>query len=270
MKSILAVALLSYKEGIRQKLLYSTVLFAILMCFGAVLVSGLFLRDISKIILDFCLTAVNIGGLLVPFFLAIHLLSRDIERKSIVTILAQPLARHSYIIGKFLGISYLTATVMAILTVTTFISVWMGIALYGEKFFTSFALLPVLSSILLSWLGILVLNAMVVLWCTVTTSSFLATLLTFFTYIIGHSIDDVVRFLSIENSKMIIALPVRKVIEFCQYIFPNLSAFDFKNQAAHGLSIPASEFLFVTVYAIAYICIILSLAILFFRKRDIA
>ena len=67
LNNIVAVALLSYKEGLKQRLLYGIMLFALVMMLASVLLSGLYMRDIAKITLDFCLAAISIGGLLVPF-----------------------------------------------------------------------------------------------------------------------------------------------------------------------------------------------------------
>lgn len=70
MKNITAVSLISFKEGLRNRVLYGVVLMALIMMVFAILISGFFMRDISKVMLDFCLATVNIGGLLVPFFWA--------------------------------------------------------------------------------------------------------------------------------------------------------------------------------------------------------
>ena len=116
----------------------------------------------------------------------------------------------------------------------------------------------------------MVLNALVVLWCSITTSSFIATLLVLFTYLIGHTIDDVVRFLSAEINltQAQVSETVRYAVQVSQYIFPNLSAFDIKLQAAHGLLIPAAESFFLAVYGLTYLCAALSLSVLIFSRRD--
>lgn len=270
MKTCFAIAFLSFKEGLRQRLLYGVIIFSLLIMFFAVIVSGLFMRDISKIILDFCLSAINIGGLLVPFFLAIDLLSKDIERKTVFVILARPISRAQYIIGKFIGILLLTSIVMFILSCTTLVSIWCGKLLYADHFFENLSVVAIVLSIVSSWLGIIVLNALVVLWCSVTTSSFLATLLTLFTYFIGQSIDDVVRFLSVETPGVVISESLRYTMSGVQYLFPNLSVFDLKLQAAHGLIPPASELFFVFLYGATYTTAVLALAVIVFQRRDLA
>lgn len=272
MNSICAIALLSYKEGLKHRVLYGMVLFALILMAFAVLISGLFLRDISKVILDLCLSAVNVGGLLIPFFLAVHLLARDIEKRTIFTILSKPVSRSTYIVGKYFGIVLLTGTVMAILAGVTFLAVWSGQLVYGDRFFAEFSLQAVMLSLALSFVGLMVLNALVVLWCSITTSAFLATILTLFTYVIGHTIDDVVRFLSAEASRSgaQIADTVRHSVRFAQYLFPNLSAFDIKLQAAHGIVIPTGDAAFLVIYGIAYIAALLSLSVIIFSRRDFA
>ena len=270
MRICFAIAFLSFKEGLRQRLLYGVMIFSLLIMVMSVLVSGLFMRDISKIILDFCLSAINIGGLLVPFFLAIDLLSKDIERKTVFVILARPVSRAQYIIGKFSGIVLLTSIVMSVLACSTLISVWCGKLLYPSHFFENFSVFPVIVAIFYSWLGIVVLNALVVLWCAITTSSFLATLLTLFTYLIGQSIDDVVRFLSIKTPGVSFSESLRWTIRGIKYLFPNLSVFDLKLQAAHGLILPADELSFIFLYGVAYSSAVLALAVIIFLRRDLA
>jgi len=268
--NILAITLLSFKEGLRQKVLYGVVIFALLVMIFSVLVSGLFLREISKVTIDFCLSAVNIGGLLVPFFLAVDLLAKDIERRTIYSILARSISRGEYIVGKFAGLTLLTGTIMGILTCAALIAVWSSKQLYGEVYFRTLSWSAVLIAIGISYLGMMVLIAMVVLWCSVATSSFLATLLTLFTYVIGQTVEDVVRFISVKTPGIEISPVLQKTVHLAQYIFPDLAAFDLKLRAAHGLSIPTGELVFLFFYAMGYTTVILSLSILIFRRRDLA
>lgn len=272
MKNIIAISRISFKEGLRHRVLYGVVIFALILMAFAILISGLFMRDIAKVILDLCLSAINVGGLLIPFFLAISLLARDIERRTIFTILARPVSRNQYILGKYFGIVLLTGSVMAVLSFATVLSVSLGKFIYGAQFFTGFSLSAVLIGILLSFLGMMVLNAIVVLWCTITTSAFIATLLTLFTYLIGHTIDDVVRFLAYEInlSDIEVSRSVEVTTNIAQYIFPNLSAFDIKLQAAHGILVPFSDVGFLFLYAVGYIAIVLSISSLIFSRRDLA
>ncbi|SEA64793.1 ABC-type transport system involved in multi-copper enzyme maturation, permease component [Desulfuromusa kysingii] len=270
MRGVYAVALLSFKEGLRHRVLYGVLLAALLLMGCTVLVSGFFLRDISKVILDFCMATVTLGGLTIPFFLAIHLLAKDIERRTIFTLLTRPISRGQYLIGKFFGLFLITGLIMLLLTGGVWLCLWGGEFLFGSRFFVTVSWVSIVAALFLSWLSVLILNAFVVLWSTVTTSSFLATLLTLFSYVIGHSIDDVVRFLQVEVTMIKISDSIRMTVDVVKYLFPNLAAFDLKSAAAHGLSIPFTDVLILTTYATAYIVVLLVLSTLFFNRRDLA
>ena len=227
------------------------------------------MRDILKVLLDICLSSISIGGLLVPFFLAITLLAGDIENRTIYTLLARNISRSSYIIGKFLGLAMLTGTIMVTLMIATLLATYCATLIYPAHNFSHFTLSPIFISTLMAFLGILVLNSTVFLWCSVTTSSFLATLLTLSTYIIGHSVEDMVRFMDLKITGVDISPAVQGTVKAALYIFPNLAGFDLKQQAAYSLPIPTNEITLLCLYGLSYISIMLFLAIFFFKRRDL-
>ncbi len=270
MKSTWPLALITFKEGVRHRILFGVLVASLLLIFLSIFLCGLFMRDVVKILLDICLSAVSLGGLLVPFFLGINLLAGDIERKTIFTILARPITRGQYIFGRFVGLALLAGTIMIVLTGATLLSGYVTGKIYPAFFSASYSIQPILLSTFAAFLGILMLNSTVLLWCSITTSSFLATLLTLSTYIIGQSVEDLVRFMEVQSSNVYISPIVKFVLQGVLYIFPNLAAFDLKQQAAHGLSIPAGEMLTLSLYGCAYITVMLTLATIFFNRRDLS
>lgn len=269
MKTIWPIAIITLKEGLRQRLLYGVLVASLLLILFAVLISGLFMRDILKILLDICLSAISIGGLLIPFFLSTNLLAGDIENKTIYTLLSRNISRNSYILGKFLGLAMLTAIVMTLLTIATLLAISLASLIYPAHFFTKFSLQAILLSTLMAFLGIQVLNSSVFLWCSVTTSSFLATLLTLSTYIVGQSVEDAVRFITAKIAGVDIAIQTQLTAKLALYTFPNLAAFDMKQKAAYGLSIPINEIVFLGLYGFSYMSLMLVLTSFFFKRRDI-
>lgn len=269
MKSFWPLALITFKEGLRNRLIYSVLIASILLILFAVLICGLFMRDLLKILLDICLSAVSIGGLLVPFFFAVNQLSGDIKQKTIYTILSRPLSRVNYIYGRFLGLTLLTGSIILMLTCATLLSVYSATAVYPSNIFIHFSLQSVLLSSFVNFLGIQILNSTVLFWCSVTTSSFLATILTISTYLIGHTVEDLIRFLQTHGSVVYVSPATELIINCTQYIFPNLSAFDLKQQAAHGLQIQSQEIALLFIYSILYCSIMLLSSIYFFNKRDL-
>ena len=269
MQTVWPLALITFKEGLRQRILYGVLVASLLLILFGVLISGLFLRDTLKILLDLCLAAVSLGGLLVPFFLSVNLLAGDIERRTIYTILSRNVSRNEYILGKFLGLALLAGTVMALLTLATLAAVLLASFIYPAHVFATFSPWPILVSSALAFLGIQVLNSAVFLWSSVTTSSFLATLLTLSTYLIGHSVEDVVRFISLKIKGVEIALSTELTAKLALYVFPNLAAFDLKQQTAHCLFPAWRETAVLVVYGLSYIGLMLFLAAFFFRRRDL-
>ena len=266
---IVAVALISFKEGLRQRVLYGMLIFSLLLIAFSVLASGLFMRDIDKITIDFCLTAVSLGGLLVPFFLAVNLLARDLERRTVYSLLARAISRREYILGKFGGLALITTTIVGILSCASIIAIAGSKLLYAGHFFADFRWSAVLIALAACLFGLLMFNAVVIFWSSVTTSSFLVTLLTLATYLVGQTMEDLVRFMSIKIPGVEHSPLVQKSVQVALYIFPNLAAFDLKLAAAHGLIVPFKELFFLTVYGASYTVAALCLAILFFQKRDL-
>lgn len=269
MRSVWAVALITLKESLRYKVLYGILISALLVMIFSLLISGLFMRDIIKVTLDICLSAVSIGGLFVPFFLTINLLARDIENKTIYTLLARAISRKTYIIGRFLGLSLLTILIMGILTGSTLLTAKSATYLYPSHFFEHLAYSPIVVYATMALLGIMVLNSVVFFWCSITTSSFLATLLTFSTYIVGQSVEDMVHFMSLKVPEVEISSAVQIAVKAALYIFPNLAAFDLKQQAAYSLNFNCQELFFLAMYGGCYIAIMLLTSILVFNRRDL-
>lgn len=269
MNSILPIAVITFKEGLRRRVLYGVMIASLLLILFAVLISGLFMRDILKVMVDICLSSISLGGLLVPFFLAINLLAGDIENRTIYTLLARNISRTSYILGKFFGLAMLTGTIITILLIATLVAIYCATLIYPAHNFSHFTLSPLFISTLLTFLGVLVLNSTVLLWCSVTTSSFLATLLTLSTYIIGHSVEDVVRFMNLKNTGVDISPVIQTTAKAILYVFPNLAAFDLKQQAAYSLPVVSQEIILLGLYGFSYISIMLFLAIFFFKRRDL-
>jgi ABC-type transport system involved in multi-copper enzyme maturation permease subunit len=269
MRNIAAVAWLAFKEGLGYRLLYGIIIMAVLVMTFAVLVSGFFMRDVAKVIIDFCLTAVNLGGLIIPFFLAVSMLAGDLERRTIFPILCQPISRRAYILGKFSGLALLTALVVLLLSGAGVVAILAGKMLYGARFFTSLNLASYAAAVAMDFLAILLLNSLVVLWCCLTTSALLATLLTLASYLIGQTIDDIVSFIETGNGGVPVNDALKYTVHFGQYLFPNLAAFDLNQLAAHGLTIPFSDIAFLLLYFLAYSAAALSLATVVFNRRDL-
>lgn len=222
-----------------------------------------------KINIDICLSANSVAALVIPLFIGISLLSGDIEKRTIYTILSRQIPRSNYLIGRFLGICYLSLIVASMMLTATLCSLYLSSYIYPQ-FYTSISTIPIILAVMTGFLGTIILNSTVLLWCSVTTSSFLASMLTIATYIIGHTAQDIVNFMNIEHTEVYISQVSGLLVKSILYIFPNFSSFDFKLAAAHGLLATTKNIVLLGLYSLSYSAIILVIAIFFFKKRDLS
>src|SRR5947199_5149276 len=104
MKATAAIAVNVFRESVRDKVLYNLVAFAILMIAASYLISQLTAGQDMKIIKDLGLAATSLFGLLIAVFIGIGLVSKEVERRSIYSVLSKPVRRHEFLLGKYFGL----------------------------------------------------------------------------------------------------------------------------------------------------------------------
>ncbi|MGE4345211.1 MAG: ABC transporter permease [Geoalkalibacter sp.] len=268
MTSVWALAVITFKEGIRTRALYGITLLALILLAANFLVSGLIMQDVGKVAVDMALSTVSFAGLLVVFFIGINLLAKDLERKTIYIVMARPISRSQYIFGKFFGLGLLIVTTVLVLGAFAIASIFL-IKLTYPLYFDRFAWSPVFLAIIFSLFSLLLLTSLCVLFSSFCTSSFVVLILTIVSYIIGQSLGDVKALLEAPQSLGIDVSPVTlKVLNISYYLFPNLSFFDLKIQAAHNLPISMDYLFWISVYGIFYSGLAISLAAFIFDKKE--
>src|SRR5512136_1799625 len=116
MSRLVAVAANTFRETVRERVLYNLVFFAVLMTLSGLLLGQLSIRQDEKIIKDVGLAAMDLFGTLIAIFVGVGLVSKEIERRSLHPLLAKPLGRDEFLVGKFLGLAFtllVNLTVMA-------------------------------------------------------------------------------------------------------------------------------------------------------------
>jgi Cu-processing system permease protein len=116
---------------------------------------------------------------------------------------------------------------------------------------------------------LILLSALNFLFASFTSSSFTTLSFTVFAYIIGQALSDVKALVEAPQSLGIHLSSVTvKMVQAAYYVFPNLSLFDIKTQAAHGLSIPSVHILWVVAYGLVYTLLSVIIASIIFRKKE--
>ncbi|RMF97186.1 MAG: hypothetical protein D6734_02655 [Candidatus Schekmanbacteria bacterium] len=249
---ILVIAFNTFKEIIRDRVLYNIIIFSLLIIFSAVLLGRLSIGEHSKIVEDIGLSAIEIFALLISIFIGITLVYKEIDKKTIYTILAKPVKRYQFILGKFIGLVAIILVNIVVMSTVLMVISWSISGIF--KF-------QLLQAVFLIFFEMIIITAVAILFSSFTTP-FLSTLFTLAIFIIGTATTD------IKNLSKKASLPLRILAETLYYILPNLDNFDVKMQAVYGQNINSSFLIWSVCYALLYSVLIVSLAIVIFEKRD--
>lgn len=265
MKPMFIIAVNAFRETVRDKILYNLVLFALgLIAFSLLLGEwSVFARD--TVIADFTLAVMSVSGLLMAVFVGIGLIQKEIQRKTILTLLAKPLPRWHFIVGKYLGLLMVMALNLAIMTLVFFVLLlFIGVRPHAAY----------ISAIYLIFLEMAVLVAVALLFSAFSTPT-LSALFTLGVYVAGHLSGDIVNHLNFIHkfgSRLPGAPEVsplsEKIIQAVYYVIPNLENFNIRGRVVYGLPIPENYILYTSLYGLAFIAMYLLIASLWFGRRD--
>ena len=269
MNALWPLALITFKEGIRNRALYGIALLALLLLGATQLVCGMIMRDVGKVAVDMALSTVAFSGLLLVLFVGINLMAKDLDRRTIYMVLSRPISRSQYIVGKFCGVALLVLTATAFLGGVALLSILLTKILYPTFFLPQFSWFNVLIALAFIALSQLLLAAVSFLFAALTSTSFTTLVLTIVTYVIGQSLEDVKALVEApQRGGIEVSTATVKLVQIASYLFPNLSSFDLKTQAAYGLPISAAYLSWVLLYGIVYTALVVTAAALLFRRRE--
>lgn len=259
---ILVIARNTFRENIRDKVLYNLILFALIMIFSSLMIGQLSLGNEVKVIIDLGLASISIFGMLIAVFLGIGLVYKELDKRTIYALLAKPVHRYEFILGKYLGLLYTLAVNVAVM----FSGLVLAILYHGA--FTWSGISRLLAAVFLVYLSLALVTALALLFSTFSTPA-LSALFTFFLWAVGHFSRDLQRFGEISN-----LVPVKWLCTIAYYIIPNMSVFkimesryivDGAEVYGHGNPLLIGS---VTLYCALYCAAVVSLAVWIFLRRD--
>lgn len=256
MRRVLSIAANTYREAIRDRVLYNLILFAFLLIGAAILFGTISVGVESVIMVTLGLSSISFFGLMMAVFIGIGLVSKEIERKTIYNILSKPVARYEFILGKFLGL------IATLIVNTSIMAVGFFLALYyvNRRWYPQDLL--ALEAIYFILLQLAVVTALALFFSCITTPV-LSALFTFFVFVIGHFSSDVRWFGGETDIEW-----VEKLTTGLYYILPNFSNFNAITSAAHWQEIPGHLLWGNSLYALLYITVLLSGSVLIFEERE--
>ncbi len=245
-----------FLEVIRDRILYLVALFALLLVIARVLLPDIAAGAEDKILMDLGLASIHLLSVVVAVFVGTGLINKEIEKRTVLVLIAKPVSRAEFIVGKHLGLTAVLAVLIAALGVI--FMVVLGAS--GVPFSLGSILLALLFMILEA--ALLVAVAMVF---GVFTSSLLATLLTFAVYLMGHLSQDLVAFGNLSETPA-----VQRLTNVLYLILPDLERLNLRNAAAYGFDLlpTAPELWGHGLYGLLYTALLLAVASLIFSRRQ--
>jgi ABC-type transport system involved in multi-copper enzyme maturation permease subunit len=241
------------REAVRNKLLYSLLFFAILIISFAAVLSSLSYVERERILQDFGLAAIRLFSVAISIFVGVSLIHREVDRRTVYTILSKPLSRAEFLLGKYLGLVLIIWLQTAIMVFFFAAASWLMNAPLGASHLAAFALTGV---------EVAVVVAIATLFSAFTTPM-LASFFSCGLWVTGHLTRD----LRDMGSEATSAL-ARDASIWMHRILPDLESFNLSIEAAHGLPVLASDVWLPTLYGVGYIAVLLVMATAIFERRD--
>jgi ABC-type transport system involved in multi-copper enzyme maturation permease subunit len=307
MGRIFAVAVNTFREAVRDRVLYGVLGIATFVLLFTLVLAEVSLDQQRRIVLDVGLASISLFSVLVSVFLGSSLLYKEIERKTLYVILPKPIHRHEFLLGKYCGIVLTVAVFIALqgavqLCVTALqagaaahyviavalgmpivlglaawrapdraaiVIPWSVLTLFAAAWVASSAgiQLTAILAALALTLGEVLVLTAVALFFSAFSTPFLTALLTLGVWIAGRSADTMMTMKSR-------AIPegVRSALQELARVWPNFNVFV---PGRYTLEVtlteqagPVSYVGNTLLYAVAYASVLLVLAALIFRRRD--
>lgn len=249
---VLSIAFNTFRENIREKLLYNLLIFALLMIGSSILLTRLTVGEWDRLIINLGLSSINFFGVLIAIFVGISLVSKEIDKKTIYTILSKPVPRYEFLLGKYLG-----------LMITLFVNTAVMVAglLAVMAYLNAPVTLLLFEALGFIFLELVVITAVALLFSTFTSAT-LSAIFTLAIYAVGHLSTDLKQFGAQMDSVG------KAVLNAIYYVLPNLERFNLKGQVIHHVNISGTDVLLTTAYGLAYAGLLLVLASIIFQRRD--
>jgi len=258
MNRVVHIAANTFREAVRDRVLYNLIAFALLLSGAAILVGQISIDIERLVVVNLGLTAVSLFGVVIAIFIGIGLVSKEMEKRTLYTVLSRPVRRWEFLVGKFLG---LTGT----LFVNTF---FMAIGVFAALLYVSVPhRFQSFDAWILAALFFIVLQFVILCSLALLFSSFSSPLLSavfaFSLFVIGSFAEDLRGFARMSHGL------TQWLATGAAYLVPNFSALNVIGQVAHEQPISGHLIVYNTAYALAYSAVAICGAVLIFERRNL-
>jgi ABC-type transport system involved in multi-copper enzyme maturation permease subunit len=251
---ISTIAKNAFREAVRDRILYNLILFVLLITAGAIFLGELTAGQESRVIVNLGLSSILLFGSFIAIFVGVSLVWKEIEKRTIYSVLSKPVGRFEFIVGKYLGLC---------------LTLLVNVAVMGAG--VSLALLyvgggrlagAIWGAVLLIFFELTIVTAVAIMFSSFSTPA-LSALLTFFVFLIGHFSSSLLDLAVNIGSRSAVWL-----FTGIYYLLPNLSNFSFIANTASGTVPPAAMVGGAALYALVYDIILLTITVMIFSRRN--
>ncbi|HET9838949.1 MAG TPA: ABC transporter permease subunit [Candidatus Angelobacter sp.] len=251
-----AITLNTFREAVRDRVLYNLILFVLLLVASAPLFGQISIGIERLILVNVGLSSISLFGTIIAILVGIGLVSKEIEKKTLYTILSRPVRRWEFIVGKYFGLLLTLVVNTVLMTVGLYIALL--VTAHGLKR-TDALLLVAIYCIVLQFM---VMVALTLLFSSFSTPIFSA-IFAFALYVIGTFGEDLKNFAAMSHGA------THWLATGAAYLVPNFASLNVISQAAHEQPISGSLIGFNTLYALLYSGAVTAAAVLIFERRNL-
>lgn len=257
MKRVGVVALNTFREAVRDRVLYNLLFFALVMMAASIIAGQISIGIEQTVIATLGLSAISLIGLLIAIFIGVGLVSKEMDKRTLYALLAKPVRRWEFLLGKFGGLLLTLAVNTAAMAVGLFL------AMAYVKPTLERGDITVFVAVYFIWLKLALVVALALLFSCFTTP-LLAILFTAGIYIVGLYVQE------LRDLPVAVMSPgMTMFTKWLSYLLPNFENFNIMAQAAHSRPIPGAFIAQNTLYAAVYCTILLTGAVLVFSRRNL-
>lgn len=259
LRRILAIASNAFREAVRNRAFVGLMLLAFAFLVFSLVMSALAVSDQSvRVVLDFGLFSISLFGVLIAIVMGVILVHKEIEKKTIFTIIPKPIHRFEFILGKYLGMLAILVVEVGGLAAVWLLLLWAKGGPVG---------LEVGKALVLIFFEVMVVTSVALLFSSFS-SPVLSGIFAGLVFVVGrvvHIIDEMLR----ARGGLFGANPeLRPIGRAVVAVFPDLSVFIVDREVLLGVPVEWSYLAASAGYAASYIAVFLGLAVLLFERRD--
>lgn len=248
------IAIHTFLQERRSRLFFNVIIFAVALFVSSFIFGEVSIGNKAKVIYDIALAGISLICVFTAIVSGCNIVSGDLQRRTIYTVMSKPVRRREIIVGKSCGLWLLLA---------------LNILIMGACFFVIAALHKLAPPLRLTWaLVFIFFEAAIIgelsILFSLVAQNYLSVSFALVTYVIGHMTTDLKLFSYATESKTLIFLS-----NLIFFAFPDLTALNIKNQIVHGIGMSGAFFAYGFGYSVAYLCLITFLACVLFERKDV-